>query len=334
MAKNQALVERDVTGLDASIEKWTDKEMALIAATVAKGANGGELRLFLAQAASLNLSPLNGEIWCVKTGGSNGGEGRIAIIVGEQGRLKVANRYPDYDGFRSDVVCKEDRFVKLPDPKELPGVKGQWTYIEHSYGKPEERGEVVGAWCEVYRQGKPATFFYAPLNDYMPTDAAERAKKFIPWFKTLDRQIVKCAISTAFRMAFPLLAGVYGEEEIDHIAQRGPTTVEEGIEWGGSVEVAERMESLFAAANNAVPDAYSPAKIKLMLAGLSDEERLDLAAQEVIPFIEANGGTVPEPGESVVGDDEVEVVVDVEPLMDEPGDAGPPDDEQETIPTG
>lgn len=327
-----AMREADVTNIDAAMEQWTSKEQALISRTVAKGASGEDLRLFLAQAAALNLSPLNGEIWCVKTRGEDGEEGRIAIIVGEQGRLKVANRYPDYRGYRSDVVRENDRFVKLADPKELSGVKGQFTYVEHGYGKPEERGEVVGAWCEVYRHEKPAVFFYAPLDDYMPKNATDKAKKFIPWFKTLDRQIVKCSISTAFRMAFPMLAGVYGEEEVAHIAQTEKPTVAEGIEYGDDHETAEWVESLFNAANNAVPGTYSEAKMRLMLAGLSDAERLELMSMEIIPFIVEHKGVVPEKGESVVADADVEI--DGEPVMPEPADEAPDErGEQETLPT-
>lgn len=319
--KSTALAAReaDVTNIEGALEKWTATEMALIARTVAHGASGEELRLFLAQAAHLNLNPLNGEIWCVKTRGEDGGEGRIAIIVGEQGRLKVANRSEDYRGYRSDVVRKEDRFLKLSDPKELPGVKGQFTYVEHSYGHPDQRGEVVGAWCEVYREGRPSTFFYAPLEDYMPKNASDKAKKFIPWFKTLDRQIVKCAISTAFRMGFPLLAGVYGEEEINHLEGSGVAQepMSESIAWGNTEEVAERMRSLFNAANNTVPGSFSDAKILLLLDGLTDEERYSLAADLVIPFIEEHGGSVPEPGEIVTLDSDVEVIEpeDGEPLM-------------------
>lgn len=335
MAKDSTALatrEADVTRIDAAMEQWTTKEQALIARTVAKGASGEDLRLFLAQAANLNLSPLNGEIWCVKTRGEDGDEGRIAIIVGEQGRLKVANRYPDYRGYRSDVVRENDRFVKLADPKELPGVKGQFTYVEHGYGKPEERGEVVGAWCEVYRDEKPAVFFYAPLGDYMPKNASDKAKKFIPWFKTLDRQIVKCSISTAFRMAFPMLAGIYGEEEVAHISQTEKPTVAEGIEFGDDHETAEWVESLFNAANNAVPGTYSEAKMRLMLAGLSDAERLELMSMEIIPFIVEHKGVVPEQGESVVADDDVEI--DGEPVMREPADEAPDEQgEQETLPT-
>lgn len=299
----EALVTRSVD----PEERWGRRQVALIARTVAKGATAEELQMFLRIADRYNLDPLQHEIWCIKTRGRDGEEGRIAIIVGEQGRLKIATRYDDYRGFRSDTVCENDRFMKLADPKELPGVSGAWTYVEHSYGKPSERGEVVGAWCEVYREGRPPTYFYAPLDEYMPSNASEKAKKFIPWFSTKSRMIVKCADSTAFRMAFTL-AGIYGEEEIEHIRQQdNGARAEEEIEWGETDETADRMRSLFAAANNAKSGAYPPAKIRLMLAGLSDEERAEIASREIIPFIRANGGEVPEPGVVVVSNDDVEI---------------------------
>lgn len=300
--------ETSVT-LDRRPEERWGKQMALIARTVAKDATPEELHMFLRVADRYNLDPLQHEIYCVKTRGKNGSEGRIAIIVGEQGRLKIANRYQDYRGFRSDVVCTGDRFLKLPEPKEIPGVPGGYTYVEHGYGNPAERGEIHGAWCEVYREGRPPVYFYAPLAEYLPQNPSDRERQHSPWFSTESRMIVKCADSTSFRMAFNL-AGIYGEEEIEHIraqAVAGEVNIEDEIEWGEDEEVADRMRSLFAAANNTKPNSYPPAKIRLILAGLTDNERHVLAAQEIIPFIRNNGGSVPEPGEIVVDEAEMEV---------------------------
>lgn len=300
----EAVVTRDDRGA------WDDKQIALISRTVAKGAAPEELHFFLNVAARYNLDPFQGEIYCSKMRGRNGEEGRIAIIVGEQGRLKIANRYPDYLGFRSDAVCENDRFLKLPEPKELPGVPGAWSYVEHSYGGPKERGEILGAWCEVYRQGRPPTYFYAPLDEYMPRDASEKAQKFIPWFSTKSRMIVKCADSTAFRMAFNL-AGIYGEEEIEHVrvqAASGASVIEDEIAWGDSEEMAEWMRSLFATCNNLKADSYPPAKIRLLLVNLDDEGRQALADEQLIPFIVQHDGTVPEKGEVVVPDSDVSYV--------------------------
>jgi phage recombination protein Bet len=299
---------------------WDSKQIALISRTVAKDANPEELHFFLQVAARYNLDPFQSEIYCAKTRGENGGPGRMMILVGEQGRLKVANRYEDYRGYRSDVVCENDRFMKLSDPKEIPGVPGGYTYVEHSYsmGSPASdatvenggRGKILGGWCEVYREGRAPTFFYAPLSDYMPDPdkVSENAKKFIPWFKTESRMIVKCAISTAFRMAFTL-AGIYGEEEIEHLRKqaaegKGPSEEDE-IAYGDTEEVSVRMQSLFAAANNAEAGSYPPAKIRLLMTGLSDDERVALAASEIIPFIHAHGGTVPEAGDLVVDENDM-----------------------------
>ena len=304
-APSEALVTQDFKS------QWGSRQIALIARTVAKDASPEELHFFLTVAGRYNLDPFQGEIYCSKMRGKNGGEGRIAIIVGEQGRLKIANRYPDYRGFRSDVVCANDRFLKMGQPVELPGVPGMFTYVEHSYGHPNERGEIVGGWCEVYREGRPPTYFYAPLAEYMPDpeNMSDAAKRMIPWFSTESRMIVKCAISTGFRMAFNL-AGIYGEEEIEHIRKQESVgqapNIEDEIEWGEDEQAQDRMKSLFAAANNCSPGAFPPAKIRLMLAGLTDAERGGVAA-EVIKFIRAHGGQVPEPGEIVVDETEVEI---------------------------
>jgi phage recombination protein Bet len=292
-------------------DQWTDRQIALISRTVANGASPEELHLFLNIAARYNLDPIAGEIWCVKTRGRNGGEGRIAIIVGEQGRLKIAERFEDYRGFRSGVVCENDRFMKKPQAEELVEAPGTFSYVEHSFGHPNERGAVVGGWCEVYRVGRPPTFFYAPLSEYMPNPEGMSAAAIanIPWFKTESRMIEKCSISTGFRMAFNL-AGLYGEEEMEHVQKAqaaGTVTVEDEIEWGESVEMAELMQSMVTAANNAKPGAYPPAKVRLLLAGLTDDERTTLIQNELVPFIVQNDGTVPQPGETVVADDDVSI---------------------------
>lgn len=312
---------------------YSDKQIALIARTVAKDALPEELHFFLNVSARYNLDPFQGEIYCSKMRGKNGGEGRIAIIVGEQGRLKIANRYPDYRGFRADVVCENDRFIRKSDPVQVPGAPGCWSSIEHSYSMAgsaaaEGRGAIIGGWCEVYREDRPAVFFFAPLDEYMPQNPSDGEKKHSPWFSTESRMIVKCAISTGFRMAFNL-AGIYGEEEIEHIrvqAAAGEVSVEDEIEWGEEEETAEWMRSLFAAANNAKADSYPPAKIRLMLTGLTDEERLALADEQIIPFIVQNEGTVPERGETVVDDADVEVV------SEEGGQEGDEPSQAEPIP--
>lgn len=299
---------------------WSKRQMALIARTVAKDASAEELHFFLNVASRYNLDPFQGEIYCSKLRGKNGGEGRIAIIVGEQGRLKIANRYPDYLGFNADVVCANDRFIRLPEPKEVPGAPGCWTRVEHSYsmaGSSESgRGEILGGYCEVYRDGRPAVFFFAPLAEYAPDPekVTDRARDFIPWFSTESRMIVKCAISTGFRMAFNL-AGIYGEEELAHVREaevKGEVSIEDEIEWGESDETAEYIRSLFTAANNAKEGSFPPAKIRLLLSGLTDEDRMELAVKTLLPFIEVNGGTVPEPGETVVADADTEIVQDGE----------------------
>jgi phage recombination protein Bet len=289
---------------------FTDEQVNLIRATVAKDATTAELGMFLELCARYELDPFAGQIYCSKMKGKNGAPGRIAIIVGRDGMLTIANRSPDFKGFDSDVVRKGDKFevTRTPDGKRA---------VFHQYAPVEERGDIVGAWAEVYREGRPARFFYAPIEDYLPANLND----FSPWKKQRSVMIQKCAESTALRLAFEI-TGLMGEEEGAHQLTSADVPIPpDEIEWGDDEALADRLAQLFTTANFVRQDSYLPAKIKMMLAGKTQGERQDIAA-ELEHFIEEHGGTVPDPPEPMEGEvvDEPEDE-DVQGYMEE-GDEG------------
>lgn len=322
-------------------ERFTSKEQALVQRTVAPNTTAEELLMFLSVCANYNLDPLQREMWCVKMPGKNGGEGRLTMIVGKYGWLKIVERRKEYQGTTGDVVHANDRFKKLARPKKTP--TGQWSFVEHEYDVTGERGVLLGAYAEVYRAGRPATFFFAKIEQYQPflterrypdqtevdfhgtTVYLSKADFYSPWLAQTDSMILKCAKTTAWRECFPIGA-LYGEEEMS--SAMAPTAREADelpdfeIEWGDDPELAEWLQSLFTEANNCVTGSYPPAKIRLLLGGISDAEREQVAMEDVIPFITKNGGTVPEVGTTVVADDEVEIEPDIpfgDPAAPAPG---------------
>jgi hypothetical protein len=273
-----------------ALKTFDAEQVELIRDTVAKDASPAEFAMFLDMAARYELNPLAKEIFCAKMKGKDGGSGRVAIIVGRDGLLKIARRSDEFEGIEGDVVRENDTFSKDSD-----SILPKHSYTGHALppkadGKfPEgSRGAIVGAWAVAYRKDCKPTYFYAPWSEYVPN--ADRAEK-TPWGKNESAMILKCAQSLALRLAFSI-TGVHSEEEMAHVLVQEQADVGL-IEWGDDPVLADWLPRLFAAANE-VRDEFRPAKIRMLLSGSDHEQRLAIA-DEVVEFIQKHGGEVPEP---------------------------------------
>lgn len=272
-------------------QDFSPEQVTVIKNTVARGASDAELAMFLELCARYELDPFAGQLYCAKMAGSNGQEGRMAIIAGRDTFLTIANRSDDFGGFDSDVVREKDKFHVERDEKGHPKVT-------HTYdGGPTVRGKLVGAWCVVYRDGRRPRYFFANMEEYEPPSAGS----FSPWKKQKSVMIEKCAISTALRLAYSI-TGLVGEEEAAHQLD-GP--VPEDFEFADDPTLSTRLAAYFDAANELKPGAFRQAKIRMLLRGKDDSER-EIVADEVAKFIVANGGEVPEVAEVIDAEVEVE----------------------------
>lgn len=275
-------------------------------------ATDADLYFLFQLAGRYGLDPFAKEIWLVPMPGKNGGPKKVAPIIGRDGMLKVANDSPLYRGNRSEAVYENDSLEKTSEPFVLPD--GNYSFVRHSFkmGAQENRGKLVGAWSEVYLEGRPPSFFYAPLAQYMPKSESKRT--YSPWGTQEDVMIVKVALRTALVMAVPL-SGLHVDGDMARAMERGKT-VDEGepgpiqldaIDYGDDPAMAARIEQLFDAADAVKQGTYLPAKRKLLAEGLDPEGRA-LLEVELALFIEKNGGTVPDPPEpvEVVGGEVVE----------------------------
>jgi phage recombination protein Bet len=273
---------------------WTEEQINLIAATVAEGATRPQLFMFLELASKYDLDPFAKEIWCAVPKAVDGSArtDKVMIMVGRDGFLKIAQRHPDYRGMDSDVVRENDDFAveRLEDGRRL---------ITHRYGR--ERGKPVAAYAVVLREGRLPTYFHAPIEDFKPSGASSYSQ----WSKGPGTMILKCAEAGALRRAFSI-TGIVAEEEVAHHFD----TQVEAPEPDAPPEMVDRIRSLFDQARMLDQDAYTPAKQRLMLAGVS-EERLGQIEQELRTFIVACGGVV------------AETVTDVVDEPDEPGQPNP-----------
>lgn len=274
------------------------EQVALIKATVAKDCSDAEFAMYLDLAGRYQLDPFAREIFAAKIGSRDGQSGRVAIIVGRDGFLKIANRHEDFLGLEGDVVREHDTFRKkageiypehtyeghvlppLNDDKGKPKVPIEWP--------PNARGAIVGAWAVVQRRDRMPTYFYAPWSEYVPN--ADRKSK-TPWGKQESAMILKCAETTALRKAYSI-TGVWGEEEMASALVQ--EEVDAGVlDYGDEPTMRAWLPKLFVAVNEAKPNSIRPAKQRLLLKGLDQDEREALAA-DLVTQIEKLGGTVPE----------------------------------------
>jgi phage recombination protein Bet len=138
--------------------------------TVAPGLSDPEFRLFAEMCRATGLNPATKEIWAIKAGG------RLQLMTGINGFLKIANSHPAFDGME---------------------VSHEWD------GK-----NLVSCTVKVHRKDRK---FPAIATAYM----AEYVKPTPIWKQMPSVMLAKCAKSLAIREAFiQELGGLYTAEEM------------------------------------------------------------------------------------------------------------------------
>lgn len=234
----------DRLGRTPIIDRVDSRTLTLIKAQVAKNCTDAEVGYFLELAAHYDLDPFAREIWCAKDDKPGS---RVLIMVGRDGLRKIAQREGlVIDG---DVVRKNDTLHVSRGPD------GSRT-VEHAWSGPADRGEIIGAWCEVRERpivirgpmgnvrtalGQGRGFFYAPLSEYKPSNVSQ----YSPWAKQTSVMILAAAERQALRQATPL-SGLLAEGE-DESASAISTGHGDGSEpgWGDtSAESAAAVEAI------------------------------------------------------------------------------------------
>lgn len=154
--------------------QFTPDQMKLITDVVAKNATPAELQFFLYRCKHMGLDPLKpGQIHFVKYGNGPG-----TIVVGIEGFRAIAHRSGKLSGIKRGALRNE-------------------------------KGELTGAWAEVYR-----TDWQHPAREETPLSEYDTGRG--PWQKMKETMIKKVAEAAALRMAFPDdLGGTYINEEMD-----------------------------------------------------------------------------------------------------------------------
>ena len=94
-----------------------------------------ELYYVLELAATYNLDPFTREIWAVRYS-KNADKGAVQIVVGRDGLLAIAQRHPDYLGFRCEAFYENDETELLDVPVEWPLPSGGSVYTRYRHRAP------------------------------------------------------------------------------------------------------------------------------------------------------------------------------------------------------
>lgn len=178
--------KKELMKVEHSMDLTTAEAKELLKNTVAQGATDAELGMFIAHCQATGLDPILKEVWFIKTKGytkrdGTAVEGRVQIMTGLQGFLKVANRHPAYDGMECEVI--------------------------------RENGKPVAAIAKVYRKDRKFPSVGEALwSEYYKPNPNGRAGI---WEQMPSIMLAKCAKSLALREAFPQeLNGLYTQEEM------------------------------------------------------------------------------------------------------------------------
>ena len=168
-------------------------ELAIVRRTVAKNTTLLELGFFLSVAKQQGLSPFNKEIWCYKDHKNN-----LIIFTGRDGMLKKAQENPLFNGLRSSDIREKDEFSA-----DIPN-----GIITHKITQvsTEKRGNIIGAYCIVFRKDGEHTIELVDVTDY--------DKGMFIWKSHKSDMIKKVAEQKALKKSFGF-SGLQLEDEFD-----------------------------------------------------------------------------------------------------------------------
>lgn len=298
--QTQEMVRRSFDPSAPAYKDYDENLIALIKNSVMpREATNADTYFLLELSARYGLDPFAREIWAAKMKGKTGEAGGVSILVGRDGLLSIAERHKSYRGFRNLPVYEHDTFAYDSEARLMPD--GTYSHVTHSFDVTKDRGKLLGAWAEVYRNGRPPTFFYAPLEDYLPK--SEKKLEYSPWSSQINVMIAKCALATALRLAFRI-SGLYIEEEMAQALSMPESQEYQATVWPEDEELASYLQALFVAAEDAKPGSWLPGKVTATMEATEDYE---LLVEQLVEEIERSGGEVPERG-AIEG----EVIMDFE----------------------
>jgi phage recombination protein Bet len=208
----------------ADVSAWTADQRDLIKRTVAKDASDDELQMFLHVARVSELDPLLKQIHFTKMGG------RIAFIADVNGLQARASRAPDFEGIACAVVYEKDDFLMDQKTGEV---------VKHVNNPFNTSSKPVGAWAVVRRAGKLPFVSCVRFTEYdNPSNALWKSKPSV--------MVLKCAKSTALRLAYPeKFSGVYDEAELGKEERELNPAPEASVQATHAAAVKQQLKARF-----------------------------------------------------------------------------------------
>ena len=303
-----ALAEREKAKANPLVlvdDVFNEAEVGAIAKFIGVQANDPAFRPFLAVAASLGLSPLNGEIWLIKgrRKGDGGWEDFYRPAVGRDGFLVKAEESPKFAGLRSNHVCANDTFEVEDDGFEVKVVhRFKSLGPDAPEGKESRyRGAVIGAWAKLFfNDGRPPLFYFAPAHEHVRTKVKDGNREFEGAWSYTAAMCEKAAQSRVLRLGFRLTGVVPVDELRDDDTQINRPS-EDGGSTGAIADDPNPANAQFIAELDGVPEelrteltiaieqlnelspfSWTPAKVRMRLGSDCEEAK----AREVLAEVE------------------------------------------------
>lgn len=186
------------------MSEWTRERLDLIKKTVCpQGIGDDEFALFIEQCKRSGLDPLLKEAFCVKRRQNIGTKERPNWIEkyefqpAETGMLSRSEEFPDHRGVTASAVYSGDSI----------SIDAGAGVVVHSFVPGKARGNLLGAWAKVEREGRTATVVWLDLAGYQQSSAM--------WGRIPSTMMEKCARVAALRKAYPrAFGGLYIKEEM------------------------------------------------------------------------------------------------------------------------
>jgi hypothetical protein len=250
--------------------------------SICKGASNEQLQTFLVLAKHFNLNPFAKEIYF---------SSQIGVFIGRHGKLRIANRHPDFMGLSSCVIREKDDFQYDAANKKI---------LKHITGI--NNGKIIGAWATGKRRGFDDETVICYLDEYKKENPAWKSyTQDLISYKAEDRVLRKL-----FNSEFEGITSIDPEDEFrqelrptfaeshspapasltmsDYLGNDLPPSLDDAIEAEKAEAITDAQLKRFFARSNELK--LSKAAIKRMLIDNNwitiDEEKKDYSTSTML----------------------------------------------------